>query len=137
MLAATVNTSWLLFWWSPVPVAVRARGILNVSNVVFLSPSKQKFGKSLTIHRHRENPCLEYDKCASVRFSCRLKSCYCRSRKHSQRVLAHCTSLEMLDVFRLRSSRIVCRSHQQQPSSPRHSQHSTLPAPHQTRPPFR
>lgn len=45
MLAATVNTSWLLFRWSSVPVAVRARGILNVFNVVFLSPSKRNFGK--------------------------------------------------------------------------------------------
>jgi hypothetical protein len=67
MLAATVNTSWLLVWWSSVPVAVRARGILNVFNEVFLSPSRQKFGKSLTMHRHRENPCLEYDRCASVK----------------------------------------------------------------------
>jgi len=70
-------------------------------NVVFLSPSRQKFGKSLTIHRHRENPCSKCDRCARVRCSWRMKSCYYRSRKHSHTVLSHCTPLEMLDVFRL------------------------------------
>ena len=101
MLAAMVNTSWLLFWWSSVPVAVRARGIIHVFNVAFLSPSRQKLAKSLTIDRHRQNPCSECDRCASVRCSWRLKSCYYRSRKNSHTVLSYCTPLEMLDVFRL------------------------------------